>query len=102
MSSSIIKFVPSPSYFTQVRERNGEYKATFNQGPQNSRLVRKVPLPMFGGRLNEITSFLMSTSTIFNICTRRNWDTASMLKNVEGLMVPYRGAERTWRDLVSI
>ena len=103
MSTAPFRFAPKKSYFNRVGEENGMYEATFSRGPgQNSRLTKKVPLPMFGGRRNHITSFLQSTSTIFGVCIRRNWPTADLLKTVGDLMVAHSGGERTWRDLVLI
>ena len=77
------------------------YEATFSRGPgQNSRLTRKVPLPMFGGRRDHITSFLTSASTIFGICIGRNWPTADLLETVGDLMVAHSKAESKWSDLL--
>ena len=77
------------------------YEATFSRGPgQNSRLTRKVPLPMFGGRRDHITSFLTSANTVFGACIRRNWPTADLLETVGDLMVPHSKAESKWSDLL--
>ena len=98
MSTALLRFAPKKSYFNRVGEENGMYEATFSQGPgQNSRLMRKVPLPMFGGRRDHITSFLQSTS---GACIRRNWPTADLLETVGDLMVAHSKAESKWSDLL--
>ena len=102
MSNALIRYAPRPSYFKRVGEDNGMYEATFSQGPgQNSQLTRKVPLPMFSGRRDHITSFLTLAKTIFGICIGRNWPIADLLETVGDLMVPHSGAQSKWRDLVA-
>ena len=101
MSTALLRFAPKKSYFNRVGEENGMYEATFSRGPgQNSRLMRKVPLPMFGGRHDHITSFLTLASTVFGACIRRNWPTADLLETVGDLMVPHSKAESKWSDLL--
>ena len=102
ISTALLRFAPKKSYFNRVGEENGMYEATFSRGPgQNSRLMRKVPLPKFGGRRDHITSFLTSASSIFRTCIGRNWPTADLLETVEDLMVEHSAAESKRGDTLA-